>query len=130
MTEDIDVRFESTAKGEVAILPREQYERLLRRAAEADEDAGTERLIAKAQREIASGAALLPKAVVDRLAAGENAVRVIREWRGHTQMWLADYKLNIGQGHLSDIETGRRKGTVAVLRQIADALEVPLDLIA
>ena len=35
------VRFKKTEKGEVAILPREEYEMLVARAKEADEDAGT-----------------------------------------------------------------------------------------
>lgn len=131
MTDDaIDVKFQRTPRGEVAILPRDQYERLVARAGEADEDAGTARLVDRALADIEAGAPLLPKEVVDRLAAGENPVRVLREWRGHTQMWLADYRLSIGQSHLSDIETGRRKGTAAVLREIADALQVPLDLLA
>ena len=35
----------------------------------------------------------------------------------------------ISQGHLSDIESGRRTGTAAALRKIADVLKVPLDLL-
>jgi ribosome-binding protein aMBF1 (putative translation factor) len=128
------VRFQKTPKGEVAILPRRDYERLVARAAEADEDAGTARLVAKARKEIATGGPLLPKDIVDRLADGENPVRVLREWRerewpgGMTQMYLA-HKTNLSQGYISDIENGRRTGTVAALRLIANVLQVPLDLI-
>ncbi len=75
------VRFQKTSRGEVAILPREEYDRLVIKAAEADEDAGTARIVARARKEVASGAPLLPKDVVDRLANGENPVRVVREWR-------------------------------------------------
>ena len=124
------VRFEKTPGGEVAILPRSEYDDLVARAEEADEDAGTSRLADQGRREISAGAPLLPKAVVDRLAAGENPVRVFREWRGFTQAYLADFKLSIGQSHLSDIETGRRTGTIATLRDIANALGVLLDLLA
>lgn len=123
------VRFETTARGEVAILPREDYEALVARAAEGDEDKGATRLLAKAREEIAAGASLLPKEVVDRLATGENPVRVIREWRDCTQTYLS-IKTGISQGHISDIENGRRVGTPAALRLIADQLKVPLDLIA
>jgi hypothetical protein len=63
----MNVRFRKTARGEVAILPREEYEALVVKAAEADEDAGTARLVARALREIAAGVPLLPKHVVDRL---------------------------------------------------------------
>ena len=123
------VRFEQTATGEVAILPRSEYDELITKAAEADEDAGTAGLVDAGLRQVASGDVVIPKDVVDRLVAGENPVRVFREWRGFTQTYLADFKLSIGQSHLSDIETGRRTGTAATLRDIANALGVPLDLI-
>jgi ribosome-binding protein aMBF1 (putative translation factor) len=125
----MNVRFKKTDKGEVAILPRKEYEALVAKAAEADEDRGTARLIARARKEIAAGAPLIPKEVVDRLARGENAIRVFREWREVTQLHLSS-KTDIGQGYLSDLENGRRKGTTAALKKIAKALDVPLDLLA
>jgi ribosome-binding protein aMBF1 (putative translation factor) len=125
----MNVRFQKTPKGEVAILPRKDYEALLARAAEADENAGTARVIARARKEIAAGAPLLPKEIVDRLANGENAVRALREWRDVTQMYLS-FKTNLSQGYISDIENGRRVGTPTALRLIADVLKVPLDLLA
>jgi predicted transcriptional regulator len=85
--------------------------------------------VARARKDIAAGAPLLPKDVVDRLAKGESPIRVLREWRDVTQMHLS-FKTNFSQGHISDIESGRRTGTPAALRRIADALEVPLDLLA
>lgn len=125
----MNVRFQKTPRGEVAILPREEYEALVLKAAEADEDIGTARIVARARKEIASGVPLLPKDIVDRLAGGENAVRVLREWRDITQMHLS-FKTNLSQGHISDIENGRRIGTPSALRAIADVLKVPLDLLA
>ena len=122
------VRFKMTTRGEVAILPRKEYEALAAKAEEADEDLGTARLVARARKEIAAGSPLIPKGVVDRIAGGENALRVLREWRGKTQLYLAN-KTNLGQGYISDLESGRRKGTAAALRNIADALKVPLDLL-
>ena len=122
------VQFKKTGKGEVAILPRKEYEALAAKAAEADEDAGTARLIARARREIAEGGAVIPFDVVNRIANGENPVRAIREWRDITQLHLA-HKTNIGQGYISDLEKGRRKGTVMALKEIARVLDVPLDLL-
>jgi hypothetical protein len=124
----MNVRFQKSRGGEVAILPRKEYEALVAKATEADEDAGTARLVARARKEAAAGAPLLPKDIVDRLANGENPVRVLREWRDITQMYLS-FKTNLSQGHISDIENGRRTGTPAALRLIADTLKVPLDLI-
>jgi ribosome-binding protein aMBF1 (putative translation factor) len=122
------VQFKKTGKGEVAILPRKDYEALVAKAAEADEDAGTARLVARARREIAEGEAVIPFDVVNRIANGEIAIRVIREWRDITQLHLA-FKTHLGQGYISDLENGRRKGTVAAFKEIARALEVPLDLL-
>jgi hypothetical protein len=124
----MNVRFQKTARGEVAILPRKDYEALVAKATEAVEDEGTARLVARARREIAAGAPLLPKHVVDRLAKLENPVRVLREWRDVTQMHLS-FKTGLSQGYLSDVETGRRKGTAAALRRIANVLKIPLDLL-
>jgi ribosome-binding protein aMBF1 (putative translation factor) len=124
----MNVRFQKTAKGEVAILPRKDYEALVAKAAEADEDAGTARLVSQARKDVAAGAPLLPKEIVDRLAAGENPVRVLREWKDLTQMHLS-FKTGISQSHISDIENGRRTGTPATLRAIANVLKVPLDLL-
>jgi DNA-binding XRE family transcriptional regulator len=125
---DVNVRFQKTAKGEVAILPRKEYEALLAKAAEADEDAGTARLVERARKEIAAGALLLPKQVADRLAAGENRIRVLRDWRDVTQLHLSR-NTGLSQGHISDMENGRRTGTPATLRAIATALDVPIDLL-
>ena len=123
------VRFKMTSKGEIAILRRKEYEALAAKAREADEDFGTARLIARARKEIAAGMPLIPKEVVDRIARGENALRAFREWRCKTQLYIA-HKTNIGQGYISDLESGRRKGTTTALKKIADVLKLPLDLIA
>jgi hypothetical protein len=124
----MNVRFQKTARGEIAILPRKEYEALVIKAAEADEDAGTARLVASACGQVSAGASLLPKHVVDHLAAGMNPIRVLREWRDMTQLYLS-FKTGLSQGYLSDVETGRRKGAAAALRRIADVLKVPLDLL-
>lgn len=122
------VQFIKTERGEeLAVLPREDYERL--KALASSEDIGTARIVRKTKAAIASGReVLLPKTVVDRLAAGENPIRVLREWRDMTQTYVS-LRTGISQGHLSDIESGRRIGTPAALRKIADVLKVPLDLL-
>lgn len=123
------VRFQTTPNGEVAILPRAEYERLKELADEAMEDAGTARLVARAKKDVATGTLLLPKEVVDRLADGENPIRVMREFRQYTQAELV-VAVGITQGYLSDLETGKRKGPLALHQKIATALGVPLELLA
>jgi hypothetical protein len=130
-TSTMNVRFKKTDKGEVAILPRKEYEALAAKAAkaaEADEDIASARLVARARKEIAAGAPLISKKIVDRIANGENPLRVLREWRDMTQLELS-FKADIGQGYISDLESGRRKGTTAALKRIAGTINVPLDLL-
>ena len=59
----MNVRFKKTDKGEIAILPRKEYEALAAKAAEADEDIGSARLVARARKEITAGAPLIPKKI-------------------------------------------------------------------
>jgi DNA-binding XRE family transcriptional regulator len=125
------VKFKMTSDGEVAIVPRAEYERLRDLAREAEEDVGTARLVARAKREIAGGAQVLPKEIVDRLANGENPIRVLRQFRGLTQAELATAEVvQITQNYLSDLENGKRKGPLALHRKFARALGVPLELLS
>jgi DNA-binding XRE family transcriptional regulator len=122
------VQFIKTAGGEeLAVLPKSEYERLVGLA--EDEDIGTARIVRSARAAIAAGREIVvPKAVVDRLAASENPIRVLREWRGMTQAELV-VAIGITQGYLSDLEAGKRKGPVALHQKIAQALGVPIDLL-
>jgi len=72
------------------------------------------------------GDELIPSEVVEALLDGENPIKVWREYRGQTQQQLAD-TAGISKPYLSQIETGKRKGTVDILSAIAKALNVSLD---
>jgi len=122
------VQFIKTAGGEeLAILPKSEYERLA--GLVADEDIGTARVVRNAREKIAAGReVMVPKSIVDRLAARENPIRVLREWRAMTQAELV-VAIGISQGYLSDLEAGKRKGPVALHQKIAQALDVPIDLL-
>lgn len=54
-----------------------------------------------------------------------HALRVIRERSGLSVSELAR-TAGLSQPHLSNIETGKRQASPAALRQLADALRVPL----
>lgn len=115
--------------GDLAVLPRVEYDRLVALAADAQEDAAASRLVRNSMRALKEGReVVLPKAVADRLANGDNAVRVIREWRNMTQGELA-VAVGISQNYLSEIETGRRKGPAELRKKFARALGVPIDLL-
>jgi DNA-binding XRE family transcriptional regulator len=115
--------------GDLAVLPRTDYDRLVALAAEAQEDAAASRIVRNSIRALKVGReVVLPKAVVDRLAGGDNPVRVIREWRDMIQGELA-VAVGISQNYLSEIETGRRKGPAELQKKFARVLGVPMDLL-
>jgi DNA-binding XRE family transcriptional regulator len=125
-----NVQFIRTPGGDdLAVLPRSEYDRLVTLAAEAEEDTAASRVVRGSLRALKEGRDVaLPKAVVDRLANGENVVRVVREWRDMLQGELA-VAVGISQNYLSEVETGRRKGPADLQKKLARALGVPVDLL-
>ena len=125
-----NVQFIRTPGGDdLAVMPRGEYDRLVALAAETQEDTRASRIVRNSLRALKEGReVVLPKTVADRLANGENAVRVIREWRDLIQGELA-IAVGISQNYLSEIETGRRKGPAELQKKFARALGVPLDLL-
>ena len=103
-------------------IERSEYDRLV-----ADSE-----MLADVQAYDAAMAALgegMPMAVFTRIIAGENPVRVIREWRGLSQAELAR-RAALHRVQVHDVENGKSKGSVATLKAIAAALDVGLDDIA
>ncbi len=75
---------------------------------------------------IAAGEETWPMELVEARARGENPVRVFRKYRKMTMTELAE-AAGISQPHLSDIENGKKTGSVDVLKRIALTLRVDLD---
>lgn len=68
----------------------------------------------------------IPLAVVKRLLDDENPLKVWREHRELTQQALAD-AAGLPQSTIARLESGERKGTVAQMRRLANALGITLD---
>lgn len=115
---------EKNGEPEYAVIPVDSYRRLLKLA----EDAEDIRAADNAMREIEEGEdEMIPGMLVDALIDGENhPLRVWREYRGLTQDALAE-KAGIGKSYISQIETGRREGSISVYRAIAQVLQVDID---
>ena len=67
-----------------------------------------------------------PAEVAHRLMDGDNPVRVFREYRGMKAKALAR-TVGKSPAYISEIETGKKPGSVKVLRQITEALGVDLE---
>jgi DNA-binding XRE family transcriptional regulator len=109
---------------EYAVIPVDVYRQLLEQA----EDAEDIRAADKAMREIENGEdEIIPSSIVDALINGtKHPLRIWREYRGLTQDVLAK-KAGVGKSYISQIETGRREGSVSVYRAIAKALQIDID---
>lgn len=113
-----------TPSGErLVVLPEADYEALVEAAEDAEDSAAARRI----QARLKSGEEeLLPATMVERLLAGESPTRVWREHRGLSATALSE-KAGIAQPYLSQIETGKRDGTVDTYRKIAAVLGVTID---
>jgi len=114
---------ERDGQPEWAVLPYETYLRLVEEAEMLqdihDFDA------AKAVLESGEDE-LVPAELVYAIADGANPIKAWREYHGLSQNQLAQIA-EISPPYLSQIETGKRTGTTAVLQAIAEALNLSLD---
>jgi DNA-binding XRE family transcriptional regulator len=105
-----------------AVVPLKDFERLRHDAEMLDDIHAYD--AAKSRKEEA-----FPAEVADRLVDGENPIRVFRQYRGLTQQELAK-AANIARPYLAELESGKKVGSVSVLKRIVAALELDLDDIA
>lgn len=107
---------------DMAVLPKADYERLLALV----EDQGDRNAAEQAEVRRAGGEDYLPVDMVDRLLAGENALRL---WRTHRKLTLdaLGKRAGVGKSVLSELENGRYQGKPALWRRLANALDVTVD---
>ena len=114
---------EKNGKPEWAVLPYEEYQRLVEEAEMLHDIQDYDEI----KLAIASGTEeLIPSKVTYALLDGENPIRVWREHRGLTQQQVAA-EAGISKSYLSQLESRQRKGTTNVLAAIARVLNVSLD---
>ena len=71
----------------------------------------------------------LPAAVVEQMAlTKESPIKLIRKFRGMTQGDLAQ-SAGISRPYLTEIETGKKDGSIRALKAIAGALDVSLEVL-
>lgn len=113
---------EKEGKPEWAVVPYDVYQRLL----EDSEMLEDIRDYDAAKQAIETGEELVPSEVAYAILDGGNPIRVWRDYRGMTQQVLAN-QAEISAAYLSQLESGKRKGTTSALISIADVLNVALD---
>ncbi len=114
---------EKNGKPEFAVISYADYRHYL----ELLEDEADARVIAEFHESYVAGREfMVPDEIMRRELAGESPVKLWREHRRLTQQELAN-RAGISKPYLSQIETGKRQGTIETLSAIARALDVPLD---
>lgn len=120
----MDIQTFKTPSGEeMVVLSRAEYDRLLA-AAEAASDVAA---FDEATAALATGVEeAVPATFVHAMIEGESLVRLWRRHRGMTLDALAK-ATGLSAPFLSQIENGRRAGSIETLKVVAAALGVSLD---
>lgn len=107
----------------MVVVPEVDYRRLAEAAEDAADIAAADRVMAR----IRSGEEeAVPLAFAERILAGENKVRVWREYRGLKVKDLAA-AAGIKAPYLSQIESGQREASLGTMKALAAALKVTID---
>ena len=125
MKEEIQI-IERDGKPEWAILPYEEYLKLIEQAELLEDIHDFDQISAAIER---GEEELIPAEVVNAIIDGKNPIKVWREYRSLTQQELANI-VGISKPYLSQLETGKRTGTTEVLSAIAKALDVSMERVA
>ena len=116
---------EKNGKPEFAVIPFVDYQHFLNLL----EDEADARVVAEFHEAYAAGREfLVPDEIMRRELAGESPLKLWREHCGLTQEELAG-RGGISKPYLSQIETGKRQGTIETLSALARVLDVPLDVL-
>lgn len=100
-------------------ISRADYEALIM----AKEDLDDIRAYDRAMADCDEG---MPHELVARLIDDEAPLTVFREWRGFSKAALAKAS-GVDRVQITDIEAGRKTGSVATLKKLAEAMGVQID---
>ena len=104
---------------ETITLPRAEYEALLQRCEDLEDSiAGL----------VAHNGSYIPHEIVLDLLADTKPMLAYRKYRGMTLRELSE-KTGLGASYLSEIERGRKAGSIAAWSRIAEALDATIDIL-
>lgn len=128
----MDIQIIRTPNGdELVVLPRAEYEALVagRHPDDEREDAADIAMYDARKTELDGNFnATLPPEVSAYLLRGDSRLKALRKWRGLSQIELSE-RAGIGQGYLSEIESGRKAGGAETIDAIAKTLNIPREWI-
>jgi len=109
---------------ETVILSRADYDALL----EELEDARDIAAAREVEAAVAAGTTeFIPIEMSDRLYAGEHPLRVWREHRGRLTGSALAKLAGVPQSYVSEIENGKKPGSLDTMAKLARALKISLD---
>lgn len=117
-----------TPKGEImAVMPWGYYERLVALIGDDEDEADIQEADAIMARVKSGDEPLVPGEVVRKVHVG--GLHIVRAWREHLGMTAEKLANRAGltRAYLTQIEGGKRKGSVATYRKIAKALGTTVD---
>ena len=115
---------EKDGKPEYAVVPFKYYQRLLELAEDAEDIAAADAAKAELDR---GEDEVIPSEIARRLIDGqEHPLKIWREYRGLTQEALAN-QVESTKSYISQIEAGKKSGSVVLIKQLAAALHVDMD---
>jgi len=119
----MSVTFKTPSGDEMVILSRAEYDTLLQERDMAQDVATFDRY---QQRLVHGTEEQIPSAIVERLLAGDNPLKV---WRGHRGLSIRELaeRAGLSASYVSEIETGRKDGSVSAMKKIAHVLGLELD---
>lgn len=103
--------------GETVTLTREEYDALLERTAELED-----RLAASEAAEDAR----VPHEVALAIIDGASPIRAFRDYHGLTLRELSE-RSGVAASYLSEIEQGRKPGSIRALTRVAESLGITVD---
>jgi len=101
------------------VVPADIWAKVKERVEDAEDADDFERAVAE------DDGVRYPAAVAYAMADGAPPLKAWREHRGLTLQALAD-AASLSKPYLSQIESGKRAGTAATLKKLAQALDVPV----
>jgi len=108
---------------DTVVLTRAGWNAIIEALDDATARAAVRTSVRRAEAEQDDG---LPAVLYRRLRAGEHPIRV---WRAHRKLSLNALaeRASVARAYLSEIETGKKPGSVAALQRIARILRVEID---